>query len=82
MPRGCASAVHVHLKGRHFIVEYDAAGEVLRIKERKQKSEPYLIGVYDASWWTASSHPLGSGDTLPKRIIVAAAELQRKTNAF
>lgn len=56
---------------RHFIVEFNADGDVLRIKERKKK-EPPQIGVYDASWWVAGSHPLGTGDTLPKRVIAAA----------
>lgn len=75
MPRGCDHSVHVHLENRHFIVEYNEIGGVLRIKERKPKLPP-MIGVYDASWWVPSSHPLGIGDTLPKR-IVAAAEAKR-----
>lgn len=71
MPRGCDYAVHVQLEGRYFIAEFDADGNALRIKERKQKQLP-TIGVYDASWWVASSHALGTKNTLPKRIIAAA----------
>lgn len=75
MPRGCDHDTHVRLSGRYFIVEYNADGNVLRIKERKAKSyapRGVSIGVFDASWWVATSHPLGTGDTLPKRVIAAA----------
>ena len=75
MPRGCDHAVHVQIEVRgrlrHFIVEFNADGDVLRIKERKPKEHPCL-GVYDASWWVATSHVLGTGNTLPKRVIAAA----------
>lgn len=72
---GCDHSVHVRLENRHFIVEYNADGEVLRIKERKPKTyapRGVSIGVYDVSWWVPSSHPLGIGNTLPKRVIAAA----------
>lgn len=83
MPRGCDHVVHVHLdvvrKGtvtiRHFVVEFNEDGEALRIKERKPKTytpRGVSIGVCDVSWWVRTSHPLGSGDTLPKRVIEAA----------
>ena len=71
MPRGCDHAVRVRFEDRHFIVEYGADGNVLRIKERKPC--PWKRGDYDHSWWTATCHPLGNGNTLPKRIIAAAA---------
>lgn len=76
-PRKADHVTHVHLedakrgKDRHFIVEYDTDGAVLCIKERKQKEKPQ-VGVYDTSYWVARSHPLGTGDTMPKRIIAAA----------
>jgi hypothetical protein len=58
---------------RKFIVEYDADGEVLRIKEIRQLPPLYGVArVYHASYWKASTHALGNGDTLPKRIIAAA----------
>jgi hypothetical protein len=75
MPRGCDHSVHVHLENRRFIVEYNEVGDVLRIKERKPvpyappNSKP---NVCDVSWWVATSHPLGIGMTLPKRVILAA----------
>lgn len=81
MRPGCAVSVHIQMGHRYFVVEFDANDEVLRIKERKAKEHPQL-GVYNASWWVASSHPLGTGNTLPKRIIQAArANLVYKPNA-
>lgn len=89
MPRGCDHSVHVRLEitdevtrgagkqprrgPRHFIVEYDADGEVLRIKERKTygAGEPWER-LYDGPYWKAGTHSLGNGDTLPKRVIAAA----------
>jgi len=72
-PRGCDYSVHVHVDERHFIVEYDECGNVLRIKERKKKENP-TIGVYDVSWWVPSSHVLGKSPyTRPRRVIAAAA---------
>lgn len=79
MPRGCDHAVHVEVydprttRKRYFIVEFNSDCEVLRIKERKPKEKPQL-GVYYAAWWVASSHALGTGDTLPKRVISAARQ--------
>lgn len=72
MRHGCARAVHVQLEDRHFIVEYNSDDDVLRIKERNHG--PGLSGTYNASYWVASSHVLGSGDTLPKRILRIAKE--------
>lgn len=89
MPRGCDYAVHVHievdapvkkLRGRqpktglrHFIVEFDADGECLRIKERKTYDHGSgIAGVYNAPYYKAGTHPLA---ILPRR-IVAAAELK------
>ena len=84
MPRGCDYSVHVRIQVvnpekkargrqpraglRHFIVEFDADGEVLRIKERKQMLPPQS-GVYNHPWWKAGTHPLG---VLPRQIIAAA----------
>lgn len=71
---GCDYAVHVHLEDRHFIVEYSADGDVLRIKERKYKEPSFLRvgGLYTVSYWKAGTHPLGTSNTIPKRIIAAA----------
>lgn len=70
---GCAYKTIVKLENRTFIVEYDDDGNVLRIKERKNKQPP-MIGVYEASWWTAKSHVLGAGLTMPKRVIEMARQ--------
>jgi hypothetical protein len=87
MPRGCDYSVRIDvdvsempgLAGRQprtglrkFIVEFDSDGEVLRIKEVKQLQPP-SIGIYHAQFWKAGTHALGNGDTLPKRVIAAAA---------
>lgn len=73
MRHGCDFSVHVQLERRHFIVEFDEDSEVLRIKERKNYDYgPGMSGVYNASYWVASSHVLGTGNTMPKRIIAAA----------
>jgi hypothetical protein len=75
-------AVHVHLWERHFVVEYDADGVVLRIKERKiYQPGTYMARVYDASWWSAKSHVLGSGNTMPKQVIAAAEAKTRREDA-
>jgi hypothetical protein len=76
MPRGCDYSVHVRLEQRHFIVEYDSDGKVLRIKERKPNGPPSGTSS-DVSWWVATSHPLGNGNTLPKRVIAAALAKQQ-----
>jgi hypothetical protein len=100
MPRGCDHAVHVHIDvvnpehkargrapkagNRHFIVEFDADGEVLRIKERKKYDHGPNAGsgVYNHPWWKAGTHPLG---VLPRRVIAAArlklSEEHRSANA-
>jgi hypothetical protein len=73
MQRGCHSSTHVRLEvhgvKRHFIVEYNAAGEILRIKERRVLHDKLM----DLSFWVASSHVLGNApDTIPKRVIALA----------
>lgn len=86
--RGCDYSVHVKFEidaplngargkrpragSRYFIVDFNADGDALRIKERKTRTMFGVDNVYDFSWWSASSHPLGSGNTLPKRVIEAA----------
>ncbi len=70
-PRGsrvCHHSVRVELEQRTFIVEYDTPGHVARIKQIKKSPR----SEWEVSWWTANSHPLGTGDTLPKRVIAAA----------
>lgn len=75
MARGCDHAVRVHVDDRHFIVEFNADGEVLRIKERRLYAKGTLYEAWcQASYWVASSHSLGTRDTRPKRIIAAARE--------
>lgn len=67
----------VDVDGRRFIVEFDADGVPLRIKQRKAYGQYPIEGVYDAPYWHAKCHQLGkSKNTLPRRII-AAAEAKR-----
>jgi hypothetical protein len=84
MPHGCDYSVRVEINveerpsatGKHprtglrkFIVEYDADGQVLRIKEIKPLPAP-SIGIYHQPYWKGGTHPLG---VLPRQIIAAAA---------
>lgn len=64
--------VRVQLDARTFIVEFESADKVLRIKERMTYELFSIEKVYLRSYWVASSHSLGKGDTLPKRVIEAA----------
>ncbi len=66
----CAYKIPIQLDGRKFVVEYDSDGDPLRIKERKSKPLPAL-GVYEVSYWVASSHALRAW-TRPDRILNAA----------
>lgn len=58
-----------HKGVRKFIVEYDADGNVLRVKEIKETA----AATRHQNYWKAGTHPLGNGDTLIKRILAAAA---------
>lgn len=54
---------------RSFIVEYNADGEVLRIKEIRKLEGPYVVGVYHQPYFRAGTHALRG---LPVEIIAAA----------
>lgn len=71
--RGCDHSIRVEVDGRKFRVDYDADGNVIRIKERKIKT----AGVYEVSYWVATSHRAPEGSR-PARIMAAAAEKQRQ----
>lgn len=71
MSRKCSHRVHVKLDSRRFIVDYDAEGSVLRIKERKRLESP-SIGWYDVVYWSPTSHRPGAGTTIPNRVMAAA----------
>jgi hypothetical protein len=62
---------------RKFIVEYNADGEPLRIKEIRELQKPQL-GIYHANYWNAKSHPRTG---LPARILDAAHAKQLAENA-
>lgn len=62
----------VRVDGRTFIVDFDDAGEPLRIKERKKYGAYPLDGWYNAPYWHAKHHVLGGPNTLPVRILAAA----------
>lgn len=53
---------------RQFIVEYDAGGKPLRIKEIRQLLPPQ-IGIYHAGFWQTGYPRTG----LPERVLHAAA---------
>lgn len=65
---------HVEIDGRKFVVHYDSDGEVLRIYERKTYKHFGVERVAESSYWFAKSHVLGSGLTMPKRIIEKARQ--------
>lgn len=68
----CDYFVRVFIDYRSFQVEFNADGEVSRIKQRKTLPPLYGVArVYNASYWVAKSHVLGNGDTMPRRIIAA-----------
>lgn len=64
----------VTIEGRSFAVHYNADGEVLRINERKSYTQFGVLKDYETSYWSARSHVLGSGLTMPKRIIEKARQ--------
>lgn len=63
----------VTVDGRKFIVDFNEAGEPVRIKERKTHGtgKPWEC-LYNAPYWNAKHHKLGGPDTLPMRILAAA----------
>jgi hypothetical protein len=63
---------HVHIDEREFIVHYGDDGNVLRIYERKTYVHYGVRKTWNACYWFAKSHVLGSGNTMPKRVIAAA----------
>lgn len=65
----------VRLDGRTFIVEFDANGKPLRIKERKKYGEPPFDGWYNMLYWSAKHHKLGKRSTIPQRILAAVKEV-------
>lgn len=62
----------VTVDDRRFIVDFDEQGEAVRIKERKKFGIYPLDGWYNAPYWSAKHHKIGSPKTLPARIIAAA----------
>lgn len=66
--------VHVKVDARYFLVDFDAQGAPVRIKERKvhMPGHPYLETLFNAPYWSAAHHKLGAAWTLPARIIAEA----------
>lgn len=64
----------VTLGSRKFIVDFDEAGEPIRIKERKlyRPDHRFLAVVADAPYWHARHHRVGNPRTLVARILEAA----------
>lgn len=58
--------------GRTFIVDFDEEGDPVRIKERKKYGKYPLDGWYNAPYWSAKHHQLGSPDTIPARVLALA----------
>lgn len=63
--------VRVDHNGRRFYVEF-VNNEAVRINERKTYKFFGVEQVYMRTYWVASSHSLGKGNTIPKRVIEAA----------
>lgn len=68
-----ATKVRVQIDGRNFIAEFDQDGNPLRIKERKDLKPP-AIGIYEISYWVASSHKMGKQNSISYKVIAAARE--------
>ncbi|MFA5898836.1 MAG: hypothetical protein WC829_06950 [Hyphomicrobium sp.] len=64
----------VTLGTRRFLVDFDDAGEPVRIKERKvlHAGHPYLEHIYNAPYWSAKHHGIGGPKTLVSRILEEA----------
>lgn len=67
-----AISSRVTLEGRTFIVDFDDGGTPVRIKERKMYGKYPLDGWYNAPYWSAKHHALGSSKTIPARVLAAA----------
>lgn len=65
-------SVHIHLEKRYFIVDFDANGKPLRIKERKRYGTPPYDGWHNATYWHHKHHAIGGAKFLTARIIEAA----------
>lgn len=64
----------VSVGSRKFIVDFDDAGEPIRIKERKvlHAGHPYLEHIYNAPYWHAKHHKKGRASSMVSRVIEAA----------
>ena len=65
----------VTVNNRRFLVDFDDAGQPVRIKERKvlHAGHPYLEHIYNAPYWSAKHHGIGGPKTLVARILEEAA---------
>lgn len=66
--------IWVTVNNRRFLVDFDADGKPVRIKERKvwHAGHPYLEHIYNAPYWSAKHHAIGGPKTLVARILEAA----------
>jgi hypothetical protein len=68
-------SVYVQIEGREFLVDFDENGEPCQVKERKSYARGTMYeAFYNAPYWSAKHHPLGSSGTMLARIARAAAQ--------
>ncbi len=72
----------VSIGSRKFLVDFDADGKPVRIKERKvwHAGHPYLEHIYNAPYWHARHHKKGRGSSIVNQILDEANRL-RSQNA-
>lgn len=64
----------IELDGRKFIVDLDKDKNPIRIKERKKYGKYPLDGWYNAPYWDAKHHSIGSDTTIVARILKKAID--------
>jgi hypothetical protein len=65
--------IRVKIDNRNFIVDFSENWEAVRIKERKLYAAGTLYeGQYNAPYWSAKHHQVGSEKTIVARIIEKA----------
>jgi hypothetical protein len=66
--------VWVTVDGRKFRVDFDEAGDAIRIIERKFKhgDKPWLCYFYNHPYWHRDHHTLGAMWTIPQRVLIEA----------
>lgn len=68
------TSVHVRIGKRHFVVKFDAAGQLNSIRERKTIVRYGVKQVFDYAYWHVNHHKIGGPNTIVSRILNGAKE--------